>query len=416
VTRSDAAASSSKGRGAPSDRGTGELMGPARTLFLCMFAGQAAFLVLTPILTEMSRELGVTTATVGQLRLVSGGAGGIVALAIAPLARRVDLRGLLTLGLMLLASGSLASSIAPSFAVVAAAQVAVGAGLGIVVSAAIAAATEWTPPQRRARVLSWALLGQPAAWVAGMPAVGVVAEVDWRLAWLAVPFLASLLGLIAVRARGAQAPASALGVNWRDVWRHPAVAGWAIGELFSFAAWGGTLVFSGALLIESYGPSSATVGLVLALGATAYFPGNFLVRRHLDRAARPLRIGLGLALAVGVTAFGVVRPGLAFSAVVFAALVFLAGGRTLAGSAIGLDAAPDHKMAVTSIRAAATQFGYLLGTAVAGAALAAGGYPALGAAQATLFVAGALAPRGFAASTRRRETRAGGLVLGLGRA
>ena len=376
-------------------------MTPARTLFLAMFAGQAAFLVLAPILPEMIREFGVGTATAGQLRLVSGGAGGVVALTLAPLARRVDLRSLLTVGLALLASGSFATALAPTFSVVAAAQLALGAGLGIVVSAGLAAAAEWEAPERRARTVSWGLLGQAAAWVAGMPVAGAVAGVDWRLAWLAVPFLTALVGIVAVRGRPADTSAAGLGAGWHHIWRQPAVAAWAFGELFAVAAWGGTLVFSGALFIDSYGASTATVGVVLAAGAAAYFPGSFLVRRNLDDAVRPLLIGLALALAVGVAAFGTVRPGIVFSAALFALLVFLAGGRTLAGSAIGLDAAPAHKMAIASMRAAATQFGYLLGAGVAGVALAAGGYPALGLTQAAMFTAAALGPILIAAHESR---------------
>ena len=56
---------------------------PALTLFLALFASQAAFLVLTPILPDVARELGVSTATAGALRIASGLAGGAVALTLA---------------------------------------------------------------------------------------------------------------------------------------------------------------------------------------------------------------------------------------------------------------------------------------------------------------------------------------------
>lgn len=362
---------------------------PSVTLFSSMFAGQAAFLVLAPILPEVSHQFGVSVATAGQLRLVSGIAGGVTAVALAPLARRLDLRSLLSLGLTMLAMGSLASAAAPSFTVLAGGQVAIGSGLGIVVSAAIAATMEWTADGQQTRVLSWALVGQPAAWVVGMPVVGLVADIDWRLAWLAVPFAAAMVALIAVRRRPARAT-SALSASSLPVWRDHEVAGWAVGELLATAGWSGTLVFSGALFLESYELTAGTVGLVLAGGAAAYFPGNFLARRLMGCAARRLVIGLALLLAGGVAAFGTVRPGIVVSGAIFAVLVGLAGGRTLAGSVIGFDAAPEQKLAVTSIRAAATQFGYLLGAGVAGAALAAGGFPALGLAQATLFVAAAI--------------------------
>jgi predicted MFS family arabinose efflux permease len=55
-----------------------------------------------------------------------------------------------------------------------------------------------------------------------------------------------------------------------------------------------------------------------------------------------------------------------------------------------MDAAPDDTVAVMSLRAAANQLGYLVGAATGGVALATGGFPALGAALATLFGLGAL--------------------------
>jgi DHA1 family inner membrane transport protein len=375
-------------------------MKPARVLFLCMFAGQAALVALAPILAEMSRELGLATATAGQLRLVSGAAGGLAAVALGPLARRVDLRNMLSGGLALIAAGSLASAIAPSFAALAAAQIAIGAGLGVVLSAAVAAASDWAGSGRGAHVLTWTLLGQPAAWVVGMPAMGAVAEFNWRLSWLVVPCLSSLIALVAVRRREPAPAASRLGVSWRIVWRDRKVAAWAVGELLAFGAWGGTLVFSGALFVESYGLSPLSVGLLLALGAGCYFPGSFLVRSRLETSAGPLAIGLALALAAGMIAFGAWRPGAALSAVLFGALAFLAGGRTLAASAIGLEMAPGDRMAVSSIRAAATQFGYLLGAGVAGGALAVGGYTMLGISLASLLAAGTLAPLALARPVR----------------
>ncbi len=384
---------------------------PAPLLFISMFSAQAGMLVLAPILPEVSREFGVTTATAGQLRLFSGIAGGLTAVALALLAGRLDLRRLLVLGLGLLAIGSLGSSLAPSFGVLAAAQLAIGGGLAVVASAALAASAEWAAPARRSSVLSWALVGQPAAWVVGMPVAGVAATIDWRLAWLAVPFAASVVALAAVLRRP-PGPASSSASNAWHLRRVPGLTGWALGELFAYAGWGGTLLYCGALFQESYGTSPAAVGLLLAVGASAYFPGTFLARRWVQHGARTVLIILGLGLAAGITAFGVTRPGVAFSAVLFSALVFLAGGRTLAGSTIGLQSS-EHKVAVTSIRAAATQFGYLLGAAAGGVALALGGYPAVGAALGALFLCGVLPHLAISVAARRGAPSARDRALGL---
>lgn len=353
-------------------------------LFVCLFAAQSAFLVLGPILPAVADEFETSSAAAGQLRTFSGIAGGVTALALAAVARRVRLVDLLSAGLWLLLLASVASALAPSFAILAIAQLAIGVGIAILLSGAVAAAAEWTPPETRSRVLAWALVGQPAAWVVGMPAIGIVAGLGWRYAWLSVPAVASATALFALRLqRGVAAPTGPPPVA-RPAGYDRAVAGWALGELLAYAGWSGLLVYSGALLLESYETSPATCGLLLGIGAAAYFPGAFLARRWVDRHSRRMLIVLGLALSVSVACFGTIRPGLGYSAVVFAMAVFVAGARTLAGSTHGLTLASGGRVTVTSIRAAATQFGNLLGVGLGGAALAAGGYDALGLVLASL--------------------------------
>ncbi|MGZ6641847.1 MAG: MFS transporter [Solirubrobacteraceae bacterium] len=355
--------------------------------FIALFASQTGLLVLTPVLPDVARDLGVSTATPGGLRVASGLAGGAVALSLAAVGRRVGLRDLIACGLLLIALGSAVGAAAPTFAVLAVAQLAVGAGNATVLSAAVAAASRWSAPGERGRALSWALLGQPAAWIAGMPLVGALASGGWRLALL-FPVAASACALLALTARRRDDPDAGSDAIRVLVRHHRGVAGWATGELLAYAAWGATLTFAGALLVESYGLSAGVAGGLLGAAAAAYFPGNLLTRRHLrDGSARRLLVGLGAALAVSLFVFGAVRPGPGFSTAVFALAVMLAGGRTLAGSTAGFEAAPGHEVAVMSIRAGATQLGLVAGAATGGLALAAGGYALLGGALSFLFAA-----------------------------
>jgi predicted MFS family arabinose efflux permease len=359
---------------------------PAVILFVCLFAAQAGFLTLAPILPEVARDFGVETSTAGQLRAVSGVAGAVVALSAGTLARRVGTRDQLLAGCTLLALGSLGSAAAPSFALLAAAQVAVGAGFATVLSTGIAAAAEWTAPECRYRVLAWTLLGQPAAWVLGMPVIGLVSDLGWRWTWVIVPFSASGLALVALSTRHKDAPAVAQHRAAVSPWRRPQVAAWATGELLAYTAWTGALVFGGALFVESYELSAAATGAILGAAALGYFPGTLLARRHVEAGSRRLLVVLGVASALMVGAFGLVRPAWWLSALVLATAMGVVGGRTIAGSAFGLDAAPEQRVGVMGIRAAAVQLGYLLGAGLGGVALAAGGYGALGALLALFFV------------------------------
>src|SRR5688500_571338 len=254
-------------------------------LAMCLAASQAALLVLAPILTTVAADLGVSTATAGQLRAVSGLAAGVTALLAGLLASRIGLRDLLGVGLASLAVGCAVSAISPHFALLATAQLLVGVGVGLSYSAAVAAAAEWSSPEDRSRVLAIALLGPPLAWVVGMPLAGLVGEASWRLSWVAVPLAMAVAALVVLAGRPPTPPASAR-ADLRAVLRHRGVLGWSLGELLAYSAWVGTLVFVGALFVESYGSSVAATGLILGAGALVYVPGNLLFRRWVDRHPR----------------------------------------------------------------------------------------------------------------------------------
>jgi predicted MFS family arabinose efflux permease len=362
-------------------------------LFLALLAAQAAVLVLTPILVEVARDFGVSTSAAGQVRTLTGLVAGVSALAFGRTLRGVPLRDLLLGGTGLLALGSLVSAAAPTFAVFVLAQVPIGVAVAVLVSAGAAAAGEWAQPGGRTRLLSSTLLGPPVAWVIGMPLVGIAAERSWRLGFLVFPLVASVVVALALSmCRKERLPAVRPLVRLRDLLGDQVVGGWAAAELLASSAWAGTLVYAGALFVESYGASPLLTGVVLAGAAVAYLPGNIVAARILrTRPALDVLPPIAVLGAVGMVVFGAVRPSTLASALLFAALAFVMAARTLAGGVLGLDVAPERRLAVMGLRAAALQFGYLVGSAAGGVALAAGGYPALGVLLGSLCVGAAAA-------------------------
>ncbi len=370
------------------DRSTRSL---SAVLFLCLFAGQAGLIALSPVLAQAGEDLGVSTATAGQLRTISGLVAGLTALSLGQLSARLGLRRLLLLGAALLATGSLASAAAGTFTVLAFAQVLIGIAVAVLLTAGTTAAAEWAPAEQRGRVLSWTLAGPAGAWIVGMPLIGVVGSVSWRLALLVLPLVGASLAFLAVFLKTESQPGenpTRSGV--RTALSHSSVRRWSAAELLANSAWVGTLVFSGALLVETYGSSPVLTGVVLAIGASAYISGNLFSRRFLERDSRRALIWLTLAMAIGIAVFGLVRPSLLVSAGLFSAAGFAGGGRTLIGNAVGLETAGDLRMAVMGLRAAANQFGYFIGASIAGAALVLGGYRALGLALGALAVLAAV--------------------------
>ena len=164
------------------------------------------------------------------------------------------------------------------------------------------------------------------------------------------------------------------------------MARFAFGELLANAAWASVLTYSGALLLESYSISAAVAALGLGLMATAMLPGTFSARRRAAHATPQLLAGLTAFQAGAVLALGAVRVNVAVTIGLLAMMAFVNGRRTMVASALGMDRASDDRVAVMSLRAAANQFGYLLGAAAGGLALALGGFPAFGATLAALFL------------------------------
>jgi DHA1 family inner membrane transport protein len=362
---------------------------PSAVLFACLFASQSALLVLSPILVDVAREFGISAAAAGQLRSISGATGGVAALVVATAPRRPGLRALLSLGTALVVAGSVLSAAAPSFFVLAAAQSVLGVGVGLLVAVGIAAAGEWPAPANRPHVLAWTIVGMPAAWIVGVPVIGAVAEHGWRWAFVAVPAVAGLVALALVRLRPPEVSSRRAGETV-SAWRRPDVARFAFGELLANAAWAAVLTYSGTLLRESYPISSTIVALSLALMATAMLPGAFGARRRAAQPTRGLLAGVTAFQGAAVLALGAVRIDVSVTVAVLAMMAFVNGRRTMVASALGMDTASEDRVAVMSLRAAANQFGYLLGAAAGGLALAVGGFSLLGITLAALFLTAAL--------------------------
>ncbi|HEX3330768.1 MAG TPA: MFS transporter [Gaiellales bacterium] len=361
------------------------------TLFACLFAAQAAVIVMSPVLVEAAADLHVSTATAGQLRTATGLAAAAAALLVGPLSARLGLRRLLLIGSLVLAIGSTASAAAPTFGGLLAAQVPVGAGVGILTTAATLASAEWVAPELRSRVLSWALVGQPAAWIVGMPLIGTLGRISWRIGWLGLPVAAAIVAGALIACRSAVQPSRVGRTTIRTVIADATLGAWLTAELSANAAWAGTLVYAGALFAQSYGVSTASTGWLLAVAAAAYVVGNISARRLVQGEARTILITLSLLLAALDAAFGAIRPDTVTSTVLFSAAAFAAGARTLVSSSFALSRPPQVRPTVMSLRTATMQLGYFLGSSAGGVALAVGGYGALGASMGLFFGSSALA-------------------------
>ena len=162
-------------------------------LFLALFASQSGVLVMSPILSEVASDFGVSIAEAGQLRILAAPLAAGIALGTGRALARFSPRALLGVGSVLLAFGSLASAAAPTFQLLGLAQVPMWGGIAMLLAAGVAATASWSAPAERTKLVSRALAGPPSAWIVGMPTIGLVASINWRIAFLALPLPAAVL-------------------------------------------------------------------------------------------------------------------------------------------------------------------------------------------------------------------------------
>ena len=346
-------------------------------LFLCLFAGQAALIAMSPVLADAAGDLHVSTAVAGQLRTITGLAAGITALTLAAVAGRVGLGRQLLAATAVLAIASIASAAAPSFPLLALAQVPVGVAVAVLTTAGTLAAADWVAPELRTRTLSWALVGQPAAWIVGMPLAGVLGEHSWRYGWWSCrspprwrqrrPSPRGRGSRPSNRDPRPRAPCSPTARS-RAGW-HPSCSRTPPGRERSSTR--------GALCRFVRIPT--LTGCLLAVAAVAYVAGNIVSRRLVPEEPRRALVVLARPFAVTDGLFGAAHTGSRCATCSpRGAAAAVAGGRTLVASAFGLATAPEIRPAVMGLRAATMQFGYFVGSIAGGTALAVGGYGALG--------------------------------------
>jgi len=346
--------------------------------------------VLSPILSDVADDFGVSIATAGQLRIVAAPLAAAVALLAARSLVRFSPRAVLGAGSVLVALGSVASALAPSFATLALAQVPLWAGISMLLTAAIAASAAWSTPESRTRVVATMYAGPPAAWIIGMPLIGVVAEAGWRLAFLVLPLPAALLAGLAVAGRPEDAPLADAGTSLRGLLRRSAPRRWALGELLATSAWAGTLVYSGALLTDGYGMTTTATGVALAAVAVAYLLGNQRAGGGAPDRARSTTLATSVVGAVAVALTWAFTPAVAVTLIVFAISGAMVATRTVTATVYGFSVAGDLGREVAAARAVTTQLGYLIGSLAGGAAFALGGFPALAVAFGGLLLASTL--------------------------
>jgi predicted MFS family arabinose efflux permease len=379
---------------------------PLIPLVLSTIAAQASIVVLVPIVVEVGRDLDASVSAVGQARTVLAVTAVVAALFIGPLIDRLGVRPLLGWGAALALQGAVLSAIAPNLSLFLAASVVTGVGVACLLSAGFAGVGAWFPEGGMARPMGFVVGAQSVSWIIGNPIIGILTDaVSWRLAY-AVPgticlaaLTAALLSPVERDERVGRPPVEREGL--RAVFRDRSARRWTLAELVAYSAWTAELTYIGAFYIQTYDVSETTVGFLLAVGSIAFAISTLSTASLTERFERRRLIvcaalGMGVMLAVIMN----VTPAVVFTLCLFFVMALMAGIRSTASSALGLDQLPGQPGSMMAARTAGAQLGYMFGALIGGAVLAVADFGTLG----FVLLAGMAASAALVAGVNDRTT------------
>jgi len=357
-------------------------------LVLATMASQALLVVLAPTIVGVGQDFGVSVGVVGQARSVLAGAAIAASLGIAPLLDQLGVRPLLVVGALLAMAGSAGAALSSTLPLFLFVHVVTGIGFAFLLSAGFAGVASFRG-EDRAWAMGYVVGANALAWIVVNPLAGVLTEVfSWRAAH-ALPAAMALAVLVGARAALDGRATATAGAGLRGVLADPSARRWILAEVISFYAWGTYLTFIGAYFVEAYAVGESATGIVLALGAAAFFVASVRSAPLVASLPRPLVVAVTVLIMAVLIALQFGTDDFVWVGLLTFFLCAAVGGvRSSVASALGLAQLPDQPGAMMAARTAANQAGYLLGGLVGGATLALSGYAALGIVLATGLILG----------------------------
>lgn len=349
-------------------------------LALANFVAGTGTFIVAGLLNEMSADLHVSVAGVGQLL-----AGYSLALAIgAPLTAwlttRIDRRSLLATTMLAYALLHFAAALAPGFALLAAARVASGFVAAIVTPQCVATAALLVPPAARGRAITTVFLGFSMALVLGLPlGTTLGAAFGWRSA-MGVVGLASLASAVWIRI--AIPPALHVAPMDARAWR--ALAGnvailWVIATTVVHAAGQFTLyTYLAPVFRASLGAQAGTIGLLFGWFGVVGVAGNIVAGRQIDRLGAPRVVAICLGLLVACFVLWPLTHG-SLALTLVAILLWGLGCFAINASQQTrlMLIAPELASASVALNSSAIYLGQAAGSALGGLLIVESGYAAL---------------------------------------
>ncbi|WP_370415263.1 MFS transporter [Streptomyces fradiae] len=357
------------------------------------------------LLTPIGEALKVTEGTAGLTLTITGLVGAVSAPLLTPALGRFDRRPVLCGLMAVLIIGNLLAAWSPHFAVMVAARVLVGIGMGGVWAIAAGLAVRLVPGKSVGPATSLVFSGIAVASVLGVPAGTYIGELaDWQTAFVTVAGLA-LVVLVALAVLLPKLPAEQeirLGGVLRLVGNPRVATGLGVVLLLvtgHFAAY----TYVRPALEEISGASASVIGTLLLVYGVAGVLGNFASGALASRTPRGALLAISLVLAATVCLMPLIGGSVVTATVLLAVWGVSYGGVSVSTQTWLLAAAPEARESASALFVGVFNGSIALGAFVGGLAADGSGI------EAVMYLGAALAAGALVVTAVGRAPAAGRL-------
>lgn len=354
------------------------------SLGLLSFAAVYNHLLVSPVLVEIAREMGVSVGTAGLLVTAFGLPGIVVGLLAGPLSDRYGRKPFLVGGTVVMSALTVLGAAAPGFAHLLLTRVGAGVGASVLFPNMNATIADEFPYQERGRAMSTIISLNQLATIVGVPLAGLIASAtSWRVSFALVGIIGLVAAAVVMRTARGTPPPGATDVPVRELYAgilaDTSVKGAMASSLLGSIFWFTWITYVVAFFVERYALPTATASLVVLVTGVGIVGGSQVGGRLGDRFGHRVVVGWTIVAAGAVMlAQTVFVRDLWLAAVLALAIALLSGARFAGNMTLISELAPTARGTVLSVNSAIVSIGIVVGTSLGGVLIDSYGYEALG--------------------------------------
>jgi len=365
-----------------------------RTLILallCVASFAVVFnnLIITPILPDISDDLGVRVAVVGLLVTAYAIVGGVAAIFSGPFIDLLGRKPIVVSGMATLTVATFASAAAPKFTTLAIARSLAGLGVACLTPAVFAAVGDLFAYEERGKAMSWVISANTSASIFGVPAGALLSGlVSWRWTFGVLGVLLVVFTWLIVTKlpgdspreqanRGAAVRDSASGI--RSVVSDLSTMMAIFSNYLSTTYWFIFTIYMGAYFRDEFGLAKWALGaMTMIMGLGVLFGSNFGGRLSDRMGKRPIIVWCSGICAIFISLVTVASPVMTVAFAFLFLFSLFSGARFASAQAVTTEMKPEMRGTVMALNASGQQWGIVTGSLIGGFVVDTWGYTGLG--------------------------------------